>query len=67
MGGEREGYRRAVEGREYADVITKLFRLGDLPDFLSYGAPLARAEKFHNNQCKNVSSRIKNQLKCKKS
>ena len=32
-------------GRTYADVITKISRMDSLPNYLSYGAPLARASR----------------------
>ena len=32
-------------GRTYTDVITKISRIASLPNYLSYGAPLARASR----------------------
>ena len=34
-------YPESPYGRTYADVITKIFRMDSLPNYLSYGAPLA--------------------------
>ena len=36
-------YPESLYGRTYADVITKISRMDSLPNYLSYGAPLARA------------------------
>ena len=37
-------YPESPYGRTYADVIAKIFRIDSLPNYLSYGAPLARKE-----------------------
>ena len=36
-------YPESPYGRTYADVITKISRTDSLPNYLRYGAPLARA------------------------
>ena len=38
-------YPESPYGRTYADVITKISRMDSLPNYLSYGAPLARASR----------------------
>ena len=35
-------YPESPYGRTYADVITKISRMDSLPNYLSYGAPLAQ-------------------------
>ena len=37
-------YPESPYGRTYADVITKISGMDSLPNYLSYGAPLARKE-----------------------
>ena len=38
-------YPESPYGRTYADVITKISRMDSLPNYLSYGAALARASR----------------------
>ena len=38
-------YPESPYGRTYADVITKISRMDSLPNYLSYGGPLARASR----------------------
>ena len=38
-------YPESSYGRTYADVITKISRMDSLPNYLSYGAPLASASR----------------------
>ena len=42
-------YPESPYGRTYADVITKISQMDSLPNYLSYGAPLARARSSANN------------------
>ena len=38
-------YPESPYGQTYADVITKISRMDSLPNYLSYGAPFARASR----------------------
>ena len=42
-------YPESLCGRTYADVITKISRMDSLPNYLSYGAPLARASRARSS------------------
>ena len=42
-------YPESPYGRTYADVITKISRMDSLPNYLNYGAPLARKDLRYQN------------------
>ena len=48
-------YPESPYGRTYADVITKISPIDSLPNYLSYGAPLARASRAQGAPLPSIS------------
>ena len=52
-------YPESPYGRTYADVITKISRTDSLPNYLSYGATLARASRAQGVPLKTLPTKMK--------